>query len=156
MRSADAGIGADMRKRRTPWAIVYLLVGLLCLLTSVSVAASSTKVDELIPIVLFGVPGLVLTFRAPMFGVSFGASGVKYSGLLKSRSYAWSEVQEVKCAVVTGTLFSSDLPELVLVSGKVDQLPMVAGYGAGGRTPNKRVERLVTELEATRTSALPA
>lgn len=54
MRSADAGNGADMRKRRTPWAIVHLLVGLLCLLTSVSVAASSTKVDELIPIVLFG------------------------------------------------------------------------------------------------------
>ncbi|MFB7670153.1 hypothetical protein ACFC26_01945 [Kitasatospora purpeofusca] len=145
-----------MLKRRTPWAIAYLLVGLVCLLTAAAVAASSTRVDDLVPIAVFGVPGLVLTIRAPMFGVSFGAPGVKYSGLLKSRSYAWSEVQEVKCAVVTGTVFSSDVPELVLVSGKVDQLAMVAGYGAAGNTPNKRVERLVSELEATRASVLPA
>ncbi|WP_328957392.1 hypothetical protein [Kitasatospora purpeofusca] len=145
-----------MQKRRTPWAIAYLLVGLVCLLTAVSVAASSTRVDDLIPIAIFGVPGLVLTFRAPMFGVSFGASGVKCSGLLNSRSYAWSEVQEVKYAVVTGTVFSANVPELVLASGKIDQLSILAGYGAGGNAQNARVEQLVTELETARTSALPA
>ncbi|WP_406114235.1 hypothetical protein [Kitasatospora purpeofusca] len=45
---------------------------------------------------------------------------------------------------------------ILRAAGEVDQLAMLAGYGAGGSTPNKRVERLMTELEATRTSALPA
>ncbi|WP_327674819.1 hypothetical protein [Kitasatospora sp. NBC_00458] len=144
-----------MRKRRTPWALAYLLIGLVCLLIAVSVAASATRVDELIPIVLAGVPGLVLTIRAPMYGVSFGDAGVKYSGLLNSRSYTWSEVREVRSAVVSGTLFSSDVPELVLASGRTDQLPVLAGYGWGAET-NLRVEQLVAELEKARTSAVPS
>ncbi|MFJ9446269.1 hypothetical protein ACIRRH_31080 [Kitasatospora sp. NPDC101235] len=143
-----------MRKRRNPWALAYLLIGLVCLLIAVAVAADATRVDDLIPIVLGGVPGLVLTVRAPMFGVSFGDAGVKYSGLLNSRSYTWSEIQEVRPAVVSGTLFSSDVPELLLASGKIDQLPMLAGYG-WGNTPNRRVEQLVTELEEARLSAPP-
>ncbi|MCG6500003.1 hypothetical protein [Kitasatospora sp. A2-31] len=118
-----------------------------------SVAADSTRADDLIPLVLTGVPGAVLTVRAPMSGVSFGAAGVKYSGLLTSRSYPWSEVAGVKSAVVSGTLFSSDVPELALASGKGDQLSMLAGYG-WGRRRNGRVARLVDELATARTSAL--
>lgn len=143
-----------MQKRRNPWALAYLLVGLVCLLIAAGGVANATRVDDLIPIVLCGAPGLVLTVRAPMFGVSCGNAGVKYSGLLNSRSYTWSEIQEVRSAVVSGTLFSSALPELLLTSGGTDQLPMLAGYGATSR-PNRRVEHLVTELEEARAFAFP-
>ncbi|MEU1289529.1 hypothetical protein [Kitasatospora sp. NPDC005856] len=141
-----------MSRRRNPWSVAYLLIGLVLLLTAVAGVAEFTRVDDLIPILLMGVPGLVLTVRAPMFGVSFGDAGLKYSGLLKSRSYTWSEIQEVRPAVVTGTVFSSDVPELLLASDEIDQLPMLAGYGAGNR-PNRRVEQLVADLEEARRSA---
>lgn len=141
-----------MQKRRNPWAIVYFLIGLGCLLCTVSVAAYASRVDDLIPLLAFGVPGLVLTVRAPMSGVAFGGTGVKYSGLLRSRSRTWSEIREVRPAVVSGTLLSSDLPELHLASGETDQLPLLAGYRFGN-TPNRRVERLVAALEEARLSA---
>ncbi|MFF4381141.1 hypothetical protein [Kitasatospora sp. NPDC001547] len=64
-----------MRKRRNPWALAYLLAGLLLLLVAVAVAATAARADDLVPIVLTGVPGLVLTVRAPMYGVSFGGAG---------------------------------------------------------------------------------
>ncbi|MFF2660296.1 hypothetical protein ACFVUH_23440 [Kitasatospora sp. NPDC058032] len=141
-----------MRKRRTPWAVLYGLIGAVFLLIAVSMTAFFARVDDLIPIVLCGVPGLVLTFRAPIFGVSFGSAGVKYSGLLVSRSYAWSEIEEVRSVVVSGTLLSSSLPELVLTSGKAQQMPMLAGY-AGDDARNGRVERLVADLDRARTGA---
>ncbi|MFF3004165.1 hypothetical protein ACFVTF_15320 [Kitasatospora sp. NPDC057940] len=144
-----------MQKRRSPWALAYFLIGLVCALIAASSAAFSTRVDDLIPIVLAGVPGLVLTLRSPVYGVSFGADGVKYCGLLRARSYAWSEVREVRSATVPGTLFSSGLPELVLADGKSDQLPLLAGYGWGTKA-NRRVEDLVAELERARASALTA
>lgn len=62
---------------------------------------------------------LVLTLRTPVYGASFGADGVKYSGLLRAHSSSWPEVQAVKCATVSGTLFSSDVPELVLAASLV-------------------------------------
>nr|BFD96070.1 hypothetical protein KitaXyl93_74300 [Kitasatospora sp. Xyl93] len=65
----------NMRKRRNPWALAYLLAGLLLLLVAVAVAATAARADDLVPIVLTGVPGLVLTVRAPMYGVSFGGAG---------------------------------------------------------------------------------
>ncbi len=141
-----------MQKRRSPWAIVYFLIGLVCALTAVSTATYATRVDDLIPIVLTGIPGLVLTLRTPMYGVSFGPTGLRYSGLLRARSYTWSEVAKVEYATVPGTLFSSDLPELVLADGKSDQLPLLAGYGRGSKV-NKRVESLVADLERARTAA---
>ncbi|MFG2910299.1 hypothetical protein ACGF13_35275 [Kitasatospora sp. NPDC048286] len=141
-----------MHKRYNPWALVYFLIGLVLLLVGVSGVAYATRLDDLIPILGAGVPGLVLTVRAPIYGVAFGDAGVKYSGLLKSRSYTWPEIQEVRPAVVTGTLFSSDVPELLLASGNIDQLSMLAGYG-WGNTPNRRVEQLVAELEKARLSA---
>ncbi|MFF2147436.1 hypothetical protein [Kitasatospora sp. NPDC058190] len=141
-----------MQKRRSPWAIAYFLIGLVCVLISVSTAAYATRVDDLIPIVLAGIPGLVLTVRAPMCGASFGPAGLKYSGLLRARSYTWSEVERVECATVPGTLFSSDLPELVLADGKSDQLPLLAGYGWGSKA-NRRVESLVADMEEARAAA---
>lgn len=96
---------------------------------------------------------MVLTIRAPIFGVSFGERGVQYSGLLRGRSYTWPEIQEVRSAVVPGTLFSADVPELALASGGTDQLPMLAGYGWGRKT-NKRVGRIVTRMERARIAAL--
>ncbi|MFJ6772109.1 hypothetical protein ACIQOV_14280 [Kitasatospora sp. NPDC091257] len=125
----------------------------MCLLIAVAGVASTTRVDDLTPICLTGVPGLMLTIRAPMYGVAFGDTGLKYSGLLNSRSYTWSGIQEVRPAVVSGTLFSSTVPELLLASGKTDRLPMLAGYGSGN-TPNQRIEQLVAELEEARSSAL--
>uniref|UniRef100_UPI002F906AF8 hypothetical protein n=2 Tax=unclassified Kitasatospora TaxID=2633591 RepID=UPI002F906AF8 len=142
-----------MRKRRNPSALAYLTIGLMCLLIAVAGVASTTRVDDLTPICLTGVPGLMLTIRAPMYGVAFGDTGLKYSGLLNSRSYTWSGIQEVRPAVVSGTLFSSTVPELLLASGKTDRLPMLAGYGSGN-TPNQRIEQLVAELEEARSSAL--
>ncbi|MFJ9839736.1 hypothetical protein ACIRYZ_04585 [Kitasatospora sp. NPDC101155] len=124
----------------------------MCVLVSVSTAAYATRVDDLIPIVLTGIPGLVLTVRTPMYGVSFGPAGLTYSGLLRARSYTWSEVERVESATVPGTLFSSDLPELVLADGKSDQLPLLAGYGRGSKV-NKRVESLVADMERARAAA---
>ncbi|MBO1414661.1 hypothetical protein [Streptomyces sp. FH025] len=144
-----------MRKRRSPWAIVHFLIGLVCALVSVSTAAYATRVDDLIPIVLCGVPGLVLTVRAPIYGVSFGPAGLKYSGLLRARSYTWSEVERVEHAKAAGTLFSSDLPELVLADGRTDQLPLLAGYGFSSKA-NRRVESLVADMERARAAASPS
>ncbi|MBO1414657.1 hypothetical protein [Streptomyces sp. FH025] len=124
-------------------------------LISISTAAYATRVDDLIPIVLCGVPGLVLTVRAPMYGVSFGPAGLKYSGLLRGRSYTWSEIERVECATTPGTLFSSILPELVLADGKSDQLPLLAGYGFGSKV-NKRVEALVADMERARAAVSPS
>ena len=86
-----------------------------------------------------------------MFGVSYGPAGVKYSGLLRTRSYVWADIREVRVAVLEGRVYSSDVPELVLASGGTDQLHMLAGHGSG-RT-NKRVKRLVAELETARVAA---
>lgn len=59
-----------MQKRRSPWALAYFLIGLVCALIAASSAAFFTRVDDLMPIVLAGVPGLVLTLRSPVHGVS--------------------------------------------------------------------------------------
>ncbi|MER6303223.1 hypothetical protein ABT247_27190 [Kitasatospora sp. NPDC001539] len=147
--------GVTMQKRRSPWVVVHLLIGLVLVLVSVSSAAFASRVDDLIPIVLTGIPGLVLVIRAPMFGVSFGAAGVTYSGLLRARSYTWQEVEAVRSATVSGTLFSSDVPELVLTDGNSDQLSLLAGYGRGEKV-NERVRSLVADLEKARTAALPS
>ncbi|MFE3876793.1 hypothetical protein ACFXPX_20685 [Kitasatospora sp. NPDC059146] len=141
-----------MQKRRSPWAVAYFLIGIVCALVAISTAAFANRVDDLIPIVLTGVPALFLTVRAPMYGVSFGPKGLKYSGLLRARSYEWSEIERVECATLPGTLLSSDLPALVLVGGKSDQLPMLAGYGSGS-TVNRRVEALVADIEKVRAAA---
>ncbi|MFJ9771434.1 hypothetical protein ACIRVF_09330 [Kitasatospora sp. NPDC101157] len=149
---AQAPPRGTAQKRRSPWVIAYFLIGLVCVLVAVSTAAYATRVDDLIPIVLTGVPGLALTLRAPMYGVSFGPTGLKYSGLLRARSYSWSEVEKVERATVPGTLFSSELPELALAGGRSDQLPLLAGYGRGSKV-NKRVETLVADLERARAAA---
>ncbi|MBD0672720.1 hypothetical protein [Streptomyces sp. CBMA156] len=152
-----------MRKRRRPTAssLTYFLLGGACLLIAVVIATGvaarmATTGDvrgarHLVPVLILGVPGAVLTFRAPVFGVSYGPAGVKYSGLLGARSYAWADIREVRVAVLRGTVYSSDVPELVLASGGTDQLHMLAGHSSG--RANKRVKRLVAELEAARTTA---
>ncbi|MEE1735134.1 hypothetical protein PUR49_01010, partial [Streptomyces sp. BE147] len=108
--------------------------------------------EYLIPVLILGVPGVVLTFRAPVFGVSYGPAGVKYSGLLGARSYVWADIRKVRVAVLEGKVYSSDVPELVLASGGTDQLYMVSGHSFG-RARNRRVVRLVAELEAARAAA---
>lgn len=148
------------RKRRTAWSLTYFLLGGACLLVAVVMAAGVVTMwaregvehlGYLIPVLILGVPGAVLTFRAPVFGVSYGPAGVKYSGLLGARSYVWADIREVRVAVLEGTVYPSDVPELVLASGGTDQLHMLAGHGSG--ETNRRVKRLVAELEAARTAA---
>ncbi|MFD7533649.1 MULTISPECIES: hypothetical protein [unclassified Streptomyces] len=152
-----------MRKRRRRAAassLTYFLLGGACLLVAVVMATGlATKwahvgvehLEYLIPVLLLGAPGAVLTFRAPVFGVSYGPAGLKYSGLLSARSYVWADIREVRVAVLKGRVYSSDVPELVLASGGTDQLHMLAGHSSG-RT-NKRVKRLADELEAARAAA---
>ncbi|MEE1735174.1 hypothetical protein PUR49_01240, partial [Streptomyces sp. BE147] len=67
--------------------------------------------EYLIPVLILGVPGVVLTFRAPVFGVSYGPAGVKYSGLLGAHSYVWADIRKVRVAVLEGKVHSSDVPE---------------------------------------------
>ncbi|MFG3532450.1 hypothetical protein ACGF8B_37905 [Streptomyces sp. NPDC047917] len=141
-----------MRKRRPLWAIGYFLMGGACLLLAVVMAAGVSRVVHLIPVVILGVPGVVLTFRSPVFGVRYGPDGLRYSGLLNARSHAWAGIREVRVAVLSSTVYSSDVPELVLVSGGTDQLYMLSGHSFG-RARNKRVVRLVAELEAARAAA---
>ncbi|KDN81510.1 PH domain-containing protein [Kitasatospora cheerisanensis] len=141
-----------MRKRRTGWSITYFLLGVPCLLVAVTLASGVSRLTHLIPVVILGVPGAVMTFRAPFFSVSYGPQGVKYVGLFGSRSHAWADVREVRLTVLKGNVYSSDVPELVLASGRTDLFHMMAGHSAG-RTRNRRVERLVTDLEAARAAA---
>ncbi|MGW1177806.1 hypothetical protein ACWD4P_29290 [Kitasatospora sp. NPDC002543] len=68
----------------------------------------------LVLVLVMGAVGAVLTVRAPVFGISYGPAGVTYSGLLRARSYAWADIREVRVAVQTGRVYSSDVPELVL------------------------------------------
>lgn len=148
------------RKMRTAWSITYILLGGACLLVTVVMASGLAAKwvregvehpEHLIVLLVLGAPGAVLTFRAPVFGVSYGPAGLKYSGLLTSRSYTWADVREVRVAVLEGRVHSSDVPELVLASGGTDQLHMLAGHSSG-RT-NKRVRRQVAELDAARAAA---
>lgn len=141
-----------MQKRRPLGAIGYFLMGGACLLIAVVLAMGVRHVVHLLPVVILGVPGVVLTFRAPVFGVRHGPDGLRYSGLLNARSHAWTDIREVRVAVVSGTVYSSDVPELVLASGGTDQLYMLSGHSFG-RTRNRRVVRLVAELEAARAAA---
>ncbi|MGA6168878.1 hypothetical protein ACPEIF_01290 [Streptomyces sp. NPDC012600] len=141
-----------MRKRRTFWALGYFLMGCACLFVAVVMAAGADRVIHLIPVAVIGVPGVLLTLRAPVLGVSCGPAGVRYSGLLGARSHAWADIREVRVAVVPGTVYSSDVPELVLASGGTDQLLMLGGH-SWGRTRNRRVTRLAAELEAARVAA---
>ncbi|MFD5974196.1 MULTISPECIES: hypothetical protein [Streptomyces] len=55
-------------------------------------------------------------------------------------------------AVVPGKVYSSDVPELVLAFGGTDQLLMLGGH-SWGRIRNRRITRLVAELEAARAAA---
>ncbi|MFD8708417.1 hypothetical protein ACFV1W_38545 [Kitasatospora sp. NPDC059648] len=55
-------------------------------------------------------------------------------------------------ATLPGTLFSSELPELVLSDDGSGQLPLLAGYGWGSKT-NRRVESLVADMESARAAA---
>ncbi|MFE7562017.1 hypothetical protein [Kitasatospora sp. NPDC057500] len=137
-----------MRKRRTPWALGYFLVGGVCLLLSLVMSAGAPGLLRLLPLVLLGLPSAVLMLRAPAFGVSYGPAGLEYSGLFGKRSHAWADVREVRVAVLKGTIYSSDVPELVLASGATDVLHALSGGGT-----NRRVRRLVAELEAARASA---
>ncbi|MFI8817319.1 MULTISPECIES: hypothetical protein [unclassified Streptomyces] len=141
-----------MRKRRPLGATGYFLMGGACLLIAVVLAMGARHVVHLLPVVILGVPGVVLTFRAPVFGVRYGPDGLRYSGLLNARSHAWTDNREVRLAVVSGAVYSSDVPELVLASGGADQLHMLSGHSFG-RARNRRVVRLVAELEAARAAA---
>ncbi|MER5351879.1 hypothetical protein ABT093_16315 [Kitasatospora sp. NPDC002551] len=96
----------------------------------------------------------VLAAAREELGSALGSSGSPLLGvavLLGSRSYVWADIREVRVAVLEGTVYSSDVPELVLASGGTDQLHMLAGHGSG--CTNKRVKRQVAELEAARTDA---
>ncbi|MET9348388.1 hypothetical protein [Streptomyces termitum] len=141
-----------MRKRRPPSAFGYFLAGVVCLLLAVLMAFGAGKVVGPVVLLLLGVPSALLAVRAPTFAVSYGPAGVGYVGLFGSRFHPWSEVREVRVAVLTGAIYSSDVPELVLTSGTTDQLLMLSGQ-SWGRIRNRRVARLVTELEAARTAA---
>ncbi|MGY3061531.1 hypothetical protein ACVWZD_005829 [Streptomyces sp. TE3672] len=66
-------------------------------------------------------------------------------------SHAWVDIWEVRVAVLPSTVYSSDVPELVLAGG-TDQLHMLSDHSFG-RARNKRVVRLVAELEAARAAA---
>ncbi|MYU22697.1 PH domain-containing protein [Streptomyces sp. SID8352] len=141
-----------MRKRRPLGALGYFLMGGACLLVAVAMATGVRQAVHLLPVVILGVPGAVLTFRAPVFGVRYGPDGLRYSGLFNARSHAWADIREVRVAVLSGTVYSSDVPELVLASGGTDQLYMLSGHSFG-RARNRRVVRLVAELEAARAAA---
>ncbi|MFD7069990.1 hypothetical protein ACFV97_22490 [Streptomyces sp. NPDC059913] len=144
-----------MRKRRGLWPLVYFLMGCACLPVAVVMVMgtiASRNVAGLIPVVALGFPGVVLTFRAPVFGVRFGPDGLRYSGLLNARSHAWADIREVRVTVLKGSVYWSDVPELVLASGGTDQLYMLSGHSFG-KNRNKRVARLVAELEAARAAA---
>ncbi|MER5500901.1 MULTISPECIES: hypothetical protein [unclassified Streptomyces] len=141
-----------MRKRRPLSAIGYFLMGSACLLVAVVMAAGVRDVVSLVPIVILGVPGVMLTFRAPVFSVSYGPAGVRYTGMFGTRSHAWADVLEVRVAVLSGKVYQSDVPELVLASGGTDQLLMMGGH-SWGRARNRRVVRLVAQLEAARVAA---
>ncbi|WP_164837651.1 hypothetical protein [Streptomyces sp. B27] len=126
-----------MRTRRTAWALGYFLMGVACLLVAGVMAAGADRLVHLIPVVIVGVPGVLLTLRAPGLGVSYGPAGVQYSGLFGTRTHAWADIREVRVAVVPGKVYSSDVPELVLAFGGTDQLLMLratagAGSGTGG------------------------
>ncbi|WP_335934499.1 hypothetical protein [Streptomyces sp. PTD5-9] len=126
---------------------------LLAVVMAMGVVAMGVRgVVGLLPVVVLGVPGVVLTFRAPVFGVRYGPDGLRYSGLLNARSHAWADIREVRVAVLPSTVYSSDVPELVLASGGTDQLHMLSGHSFG-RARNRRVVRLVAELEAARAAA---
>ncbi|MFE2290541.1 hypothetical protein [Streptomyces sp. NPDC059452] len=140
------------RKRRTLWAPGYFLMGCACLFVAGVMAVGARSVVHLIPVVVVGVPGALLTLRAPGLGVSYGPAGVRYSGLFGARSHAWKDIREVRVAVLPSTVYSSDVPELVLASGGTDQLLMLGGH-SWGRTRNRRITRLVAELEAARVAA---
>ncbi|MFF7454206.1 hypothetical protein [Kitasatospora sp. NPDC008115] len=141
-----------MRKRRTPWALGYFLTGGVCLLLSMVMAAGARHGFQVVPVLLLGVPGAVLMLRAPRFGVSYGPTTLKYSGLLGTRSHAWADVREVRVAVLKGSVYSSDVPELVLADGRTDPLLVLQGH-SWGLARNRRVARLVAELEAARAAA---
>ncbi|MFE7492386.1 hypothetical protein ACFVVU_09750 [Kitasatospora sp. NPDC057965] len=141
-------------------SITYFVMGGACLLIAVVIATglvskwSRTGVEHLehlIPVLILGVPGAVLTFRAPLSSVSYGPAGLRYSGLLGARSYTWAEIREVRVAVLETRTYSTDVPELVLASGGTDQLHMMSGHSSGGT--NRRVKRLVADLEAARAAA---
>lgn len=95
---------------------------------------------------------MLLTLRAPGLGVSYGPAGVRYSGLFGARTYRWADIREVRVAVVQGKVYSSDVPELVLAFGGTDRLLMLGGH-SWGRIRNRRITRLVAELEAARAAA---
>ncbi|MFZ4279109.1 MULTISPECIES: PH domain-containing protein [Streptomyces] len=141
-----------VRKRRTAWALGYFLMGVACLLVAGVMAAGADRPVHLIPVVIVGVPGALLTLRAPRLGVCYGPAGVRYSGLFGTRTHAWADIREVRVAVLPGTVYSSDVPELVLASGGTDQLLMLGGH-SWGRTRNRRITRLVADLEAARAAA---
>ncbi|MFF8613287.1 hypothetical protein [Streptomyces sp. NPDC015350] len=141
-----------MRKRRPLSAIGYFLMGSACLLIAAVMAAGVRNVVSLVPIVILGVPGVMLTFRAPVFSVSYGSTGVRYTGMFGTRSHAWADVLEVRVAVLPGKVYQSDVPELVLASGGTDQLLMMGGH-SWGRARNRRVVRLVAQLETARVAA---
>ncbi|WP_188268528.1 MULTISPECIES: PH domain-containing protein [unclassified Streptomyces] len=146
-----------MRKKHPLGAIVYFVMGGALLLIAVLMVAGALHgyLPALIPALLFGPPGALLTFRAPLFGVSCGPAGVTYTGLLGRRTFPWADVREVRLVVLPARIYQSDAPELVLASGGTYPLLMLSGH-SWGQSRNRGVVRLVAALEAARVAAASA
>ncbi|MEV6976778.1 hypothetical protein [Kitasatospora sp. NPDC093806] len=126
--------------------VPQFLIGLIALFTGVAIAAQASRVDELIPILIFGLPGLWLVIRCPVAGVYCTSEGVVYRGIMKTVRTGWADVVGVETATTSSPAATAYFPRLRLSSGGEVDLMSVAGYGM----KNTRVEEVIEWLRASK------
>lgn len=132
---------------RSPWLLVVWVLGGLMLLLGISViSASVTFSDAPFTITLSLLLGGWLCFLAPFSCVRITENGIKYRGLLRYWTLAWSEVDSVDVGLPReGNLLTSVVPVVKKKNGKVLELAVLSGYAATGGS-NRRVMAQVDRI----------
>ncbi len=135
---------SEKQKISSPWLVFHFGAGVLLVFVAIAILLTASRIDDLIPIIIFGLPGAWLVFRVPVCGVYIDSSGVVYKGLLvRSRAASWAEVRGVSKGVVGGELAPSYFPVIELDSEKTIELMVIAGYGVD----NERIGDAIASLD---------
>jgi len=112
------------------WSVVSAGLSLLWLFVALSYFAAPTfGIDELVFVVVLGLPAAWCTLRAPLMRVVLQPDVLVHHGLLRTRRYARRAIAEVSAADTGNITGSGQAPQLVLVTGRTVTLGCLSSYG---------------------------
>ncbi|WP_331736525.1 hypothetical protein [Streptomyces sp. NBC_00045] len=128
---------------RSPWSFFVWLLGAAFLLIGVATLDPDRLTANIFTTSMaFGFGGWVFCM-APLSRVRVDGKAIRYFGVFKWKTFAWSGVEELSTIALGGDLMGSEAPVIRTVEGKEFPLLILAGYTGSKSGVNSRVQRQV-------------